>query len=51
MYAGGKTCVALAPAGRFEAVYGAFSEAGVSPAGSFTNSELQMPETPTVILR
>lgn len=51
MYAGGKTCVALAPAGQFEAVYGAFSEAGVSPTGSFTNSELQMPETPTVVLR
>ncbi len=51
LYAQGKTCVALAPAGQFEAVYGAFSEAGVSPAGTFTNPQLQMPETPTVILR
>ena len=51
MYAQGKTCVAIAPAGQFEAVYGAFSEAGISPEGSFSDSGLQMPETPTVILR
>jgi L,D-peptidoglycan transpeptidase YkuD (ErfK/YbiS/YcfS/YnhG family) len=49
MYAQGDAYIAIAPAGQFENVYHAYNETGKSPDGTFTGSDLQLPDMQTRI--